>query len=198
MLKFASNQSHLIHMLYDPKAVSDWEDDDDRELPPKRVLVVWRSEPMKRIIQCLDRLAYIRANGRIAKENVRRVLERHGERAPDAEEVEKWTPPKNVPIDAFSTDYINLLGRCFIEDVSSAAINLEALANEMIRGVFGENPMSYAMIQKGSFGSQPNQETSGSTNLGKRHRDPTDMEAEATGCVGFIQFCLTVGFTALD
>ncbi|KAI9620137.1 hypothetical protein KEM48_008294 [Puccinia striiformis f. sp. tritici PST-130] len=95
----------LGHLLRDPDAVSDFEEDDANTLP-RRISAHWRSPGMENIVRSLDHVAWKRAKSPQKKMSVRGLLDRKDVRAPTAEERKEQPVPARFPRDAYHTNYL--------------------------------------------------------------------------------------------
>ncbi|KAI9616320.1 hypothetical protein KEM48_005236 [Puccinia striiformis f. sp. tritici PST-130] len=84
------------HLLRDPDAVSDFEEDDANTLP-RRISAHWRSPGMENIVRSLDHVAWKRAKSPQKKMSVRGLLDRKDVRAPTAEELKEQPVPARFP-----------------------------------------------------------------------------------------------------
>ncbi|KAA1073830.1 hypothetical protein PGTUg99_000786 [Puccinia graminis f. sp. tritici] len=86
----------LGHLLRDPDAVSDFEEDDANSMPT-RVSAHWRSRGMEAIVRSLDQVALKRARSTQKKMSVRGLLDRKDVRAPTDEERNNQLVPAPLP-----------------------------------------------------------------------------------------------------
>ncbi|KAI9619403.1 hypothetical protein KEM48_006317 [Puccinia striiformis f. sp. tritici PST-130] len=152
---FYPEKKILGHLLCDPEAVSDFEEDDANTLP-RRIGAHWRSPGMENIVRSLDHVALKRAKTTQKKMSVRGLLDRKDVRAPTAEERNGQPVPAQFPRDAYDTSYLQEEGEFQADHITTEAMDIEALGTEMIRKAFGAGHRSPA--QNGSThptGPQP-------------------------------------------
>ncbi|KAI7943750.1 hypothetical protein MJO28_011278 [Puccinia striiformis f. sp. tritici] len=126
----------LGHLLRDPDAVSDFEEDDANTLP-RRIRAHWRSPGMENIVQSLDQVALKRAKSAQKKMSVRGLLDQKDVRAPTAEEQKDKPVPARFPQDAYDTNYLLEEGEFQAEHLTTEAMDIEDLGKEMLGKAFG-------------------------------------------------------------
>ena len=126
----------LGHLLRDPDAVSDFEEEDANSLP-RRITAYWRSAAMEDIVQSIDHTALLRAKTAQKKMSVRGLLARQGSRAASSEERELQDVPSRFPKDAYSPKYLAEVGEFQAEHLASEEMQLDDLAKEMTKKSFG-------------------------------------------------------------
>ncbi|KAI9629093.1 hypothetical protein KEM48_011164 [Puccinia striiformis f. sp. tritici PST-130] len=134
----------LAHLLRDPDAVSDFEEDDANTLP-RRLSAHWRSPGMENIVRSLDHVAFKRAKSSQKKMSVRGLLDRKDVRAPTAEERQTQPVPTRFPRDAYDTNYLLAEGEFQAEHLTTEPQDIENLGKEMVRKAFGTGSGSPAV-----------------------------------------------------
>ena len=134
----------LGHLLRDPDAVSDFEEDDANTMP-RRVSAHWRSPGMEKIVRSLDRVAWKRAKTTQKKMSVRGLLDRKEVRAPTAEEQNDQHVPARFPRDAYDANYLLEEGEFQADHLTTEPMDIENLGSEMVRKAFGAGPGSPAV-----------------------------------------------------
>ncbi|OAV87420.1 hypothetical protein PTTG_03317 [Puccinia triticina 1-1 BBBD Race 1] len=127
----------LGHLLRDPDAVSDFEEENPETLP-RRIAAHWRSTEMEDIIRCIDHAALQRAKTTQKKMSVKGLLDRKDTRVPTSQERIDQTVPNRFPADAYRSSYLQEVGQFQAEHMTSERMGLDNLAKEMIRKSFGE------------------------------------------------------------
>ncbi|KAI7933997.1 hypothetical protein MJO28_017330 [Puccinia striiformis f. sp. tritici] len=126
----------LGHLLRDPDAVSDFEEDDANTLP-RRISAHWRSPGMENIVRSLDHVAWKRAKSPQKKMSVRGLLDRKDVRAPTAEERKEQPVPARFPRDAYHTNYLLEEGEFQADHLTTEPQDIDNLGKEMVRKAFG-------------------------------------------------------------
>ncbi|KAI9608605.1 hypothetical protein H4Q26_004790 [Puccinia striiformis f. sp. tritici PST-130] len=126
----------LGHLLRDPDAVSDFEEDDANTLP-RRISAHWRSPGMENIVRSLDHVAWKRAKSPQKKMSVRGLLDRKDVRAPTAEELKEQPVPARFPRDAYHTNYLLEEGEFQADHLTTEPQDIDNLGKEMVRKAFG-------------------------------------------------------------
>ncbi|OAV86563.1 hypothetical protein PTTG_10153 [Puccinia triticina 1-1 BBBD Race 1] len=126
----------LGHLLRDPDAVSDFEEDNANTLP-QRISAHWRSPAMENIICSVDHVALKRAKTTQKKLSVKGLLARKDTRAPTAEEQIDQAIPTRFPQDAYDSNYLREEGDFQAEHLTSDAMDIDNLAKEMVEKSFG-------------------------------------------------------------
>ncbi|OAV87443.1 hypothetical protein PTTG_29430 [Puccinia triticina 1-1 BBBD Race 1] len=139
----------LGHLLRDPDAVSDFEEDDANTLP-RRISAHWRSPAMENIIRSVDHVALKRAKTTQKKLSVKGLLARKDTRAPTAEEQIDQAIPTRFPRDAYDPNYLREEGDFQAEHLTSEAMDIDNLAKEMVAKSFGTRYCS--PVNNGSAG----------------------------------------------
>ncbi|POW01433.1 hypothetical protein PSHT_12556, partial [Puccinia striiformis] len=126
----------LGHLLRDPDAVSDFEEDNANTLP-RRLSAHWRSPGMENIVRSLDHVALKRAKSTQKKMSVRGLLDRKDVRAPTAEERQQLPVPCRFPRDAYDANYLLEEGEFQADHLTTEPQDIETLGKEMVRKAFG-------------------------------------------------------------
>ncbi|KAI9625697.1 hypothetical protein KEM48_010764 [Puccinia striiformis f. sp. tritici PST-130] len=134
----------LAHLLRDPDAVSDFEEDDANTLP-RRLSAHWRSPGMENIVRSLDHVAFKRAKSTQKKMSVRGLLDQKDARAPTAEERQAQPVPARFPRDAYNTNYLLEEGEFQADHLTTKPQDIENLGKEMVRKAFGAGSGSPAV-----------------------------------------------------
>ncbi|KNF02430.1 hypothetical protein PSTG_04336 [Puccinia striiformis f. sp. tritici PST-78] len=134
----------LAHLLRDPDAVSDFEEDDANTLP-RRLSAHWRSPGMENIVRSLDHVAFKRAKSTQKKMSVRGLLDQKDARAPTAEERQAQPVPARFPRDAYDTNYLLEEGEFQADHLTTKPQDIENLGKEMVRKAFGAGSGSPAV-----------------------------------------------------
>ncbi|POW09063.1 hypothetical protein PSHT_09314, partial [Puccinia striiformis] len=117
----------LGHLLRDPDAVSDFEEDDANTLP-RRLSAHWRSPGMENIVRSLDHVALKRAKSTQKKMSVRGLLDRKDVRAPTAESANSYRSLAASP---------EMQGEFQADHLTTEPQDIETLGKEMVRKAFG-------------------------------------------------------------
>ncbi|KAA1069389.1 hypothetical protein PGT21_000213 [Puccinia graminis f. sp. tritici] len=133
----------LGHLLRDPDAVSDFEEDDANSMPT-RVSAHWRSRGMEAIVRSLDQVALKRARSTQKKMSVRGLLDRKDVRAPTDEERNNQLVPARFPKDAYDSNYLLEQGEFQADYITTESMDIENLGMEMVRKSFGTGRCSLA------------------------------------------------------
>ncbi|OAV92206.1 hypothetical protein PTTG_03280 [Puccinia triticina 1-1 BBBD Race 1] len=145
----------LGHLLRDPDAVSDFEEDDANSLP-RQITAYWRSAQLEKIIRCIDRAALQRAKTPQKKMLVKGLLDRKDTRSPTAEERIEQTVPNCFPRNTYGDNYLQEVGEFQAEHIASEHMELDPLATEMLAKSSGASN-SRPPVQGSSHSTGPQQ-----------------------------------------